>query len=133
MNCPSRTESDGREGWNQNPALHAGTTNEDFNGRTNDTARRSAEDGIVDDVADNRGTIGNPPPKIPIPDTVQLEGHVLASTAGGEGGGRGGKGGSATFLEKAKSFFITYGSFVGPGFMVRIFLGIGLDLILLYR
>src|SRR5690348_15564727 len=106
MNCPSRTDdTDGREGWNQSPNLLAGTTREDFNGRTNATARRSLDpDALGDDVAIARLDLDLPPPlaekkggeKVSVvADAVEGEGHVIYDDGrGGVGGGGGGGGGS---------------------------------------
>jgi len=123
MNCPSRTDDpDGREGWNQSPNLLAGTTREDFNGRTNDTVRRGSDpDGLRDDVTCARDNIDTPPPKMLVPDIKQLDGHVSdPNAAGGEGGGGPGGRGMLSFLYKAKKILITFGSFIGPGFLVRL-------------
>lgn len=123
MNCPSRTDdTDGREGWNQSPNLLAAdiTTKEDFNGRTNDIARGSADtDGVIEDASSPRRNI-EIPPKLPDSATKQLDGHVTIPAAEGEGGGRSGDAGSdkPSFFQRAKKFAVTYGSFIGPGFMV---------------
>ena len=124
MNCPSRTDdNDGREGWNQSPNLFAAdiTTKEDFNGRTNDIAHGSADaDGVIEDASSLRRNI-EVPPKLPNSATKQLDGHVTIAAAGGEGGGRSGDARSdkPSILKRAKKFAVTYGSFIGPGFMVR--------------
>jgi hypothetical protein len=123
MNCPSRTDdTDGREGWNQSPNLLAGTTREDFNGRTNATVRRRSDpDGLPDDVTSTQDSTDTPPPKMLVPNLKQLNGHVSdLGAADAEGGGGSGGHGMSSFLHKAKKIFITFGSFVGPGFMVRL-------------
>lgn len=125
MNCPSRTDdTDGREGWNQSPNLLAAdiTTKEDFNGRTNAVARGSADadaDGVIQDASSPRRNI-EIPPKLPDSALKQLDGHVTIPAAGGEGGGRSGDAGSdkPSFFQRAKKLAVTYGSFIGPGFMV---------------
>lgn len=122
MNCPSRNDdTTGREGWNQSPHPLALTTNEDFNGRTNAVANGGADGQQVIDEITRDGPIDNPPPKLPDSEK-QLDGtHVTIPSVGdeGEGGGRGGAGdGKLGIWKRAKKFAVTYGSFVGPGFMV---------------
>jgi hypothetical protein len=58
-----------------------------------------------------------------VPDIKQLEGHVSDSDAAmgeGEGGDGSGGRGVLSFFYKAKKILITFGSFVGPGFLVRL-------------
>lgn len=130
MNCPSRTDdTDGREGWNQSPNLLAGTTREDFNGRTNSTARRTLDlDGLDDDATRTQDHIDTPPPEEVLAEVKLVKSHVspVVSLAGdgGAGGGGGGGGlrglGSQAFWQKARKFVVTFASFIGPGFMVSL-------------
>lgn len=131
MNCPSRTDNpNGREGWNQNPNLHSGTTREDFNGMANTRVLRRMERGepalmnsddevpdaqghrklsaaavnVVRTVTCQSGEDDRANPRIvPCDDSNNLKSPFSL----------------LSFLSKARKVLVTYGKFIGPGFMVR--------------
>jgi hypothetical protein len=129
MNCPSRTDDvDGREGWNQNPNLLSGTTREDFNGRTNARMlRRLDPDGLNDDSAISHDPDAQPPSdreanRSKLVDIKQPSiGHVSQSPHNFEGPDfpSGPPRRLTTFYQKTLRILVTFGQFVGPGFMVR--------------
>lgn len=139
MNCPSRTDNvDGHEGWNQNPNLLAGTTREDFNGRANSITLRRANLDTVDTLdgelstcpgPDDLPSKGNNPEADPtgqLPREKALESHVISPTSVTMGAGASGfvfRGASDVF-KKCQSVLITFGKFIGPGFMVRTWIDI---------
>lgn len=140
MNCPSRTEEPEGTGFNQNPsALSAElTTRNDLNGIANarelrripsvgikgeaepvpddDVARKKeAREGMQEVALELKGSKRHGGEEsgmgMSAPDVVD-EGN-----SGGSGGN--GRGEISQYLERAKRAVITYGKFVGPGFMVR--------------
>lgn len=134
MNCPSRTEEPEGQGYNQNPsALSAElTTREDMNGIANARMLRrianSEVENIVerdpdDDVSTNRQS------KVIAPATKAShvgESSGISSTfnilegsgSDGRGGNSGGRNVSTRWFDNVRNFFMTFGKFVGPGFMV---------------
>ena len=80
MNCPSRTDNpNGREGWNQSPNLHSGTTREDFNGMANARVLRRIEPGEpVSNNPDDEISDAQRPQKNAAP-TVKIARHVHRS------------------------------------------------------
>ncbi len=141
MNCPSRTEEPEGNGFNQNPsALSADlTTREDLNGMANTRVLRRIASSEVECVVervgdDNIDAEGKTkvPSKVVLPSKVNVRhvgnGSGMSSTfdileAGNEAreGSGGGKGlnVSAQYFTKLGNVLMTFGKFVGPGFMVR--------------
>lgn len=134
MNYPSRTDSDGREGWNQSPNALAGTTREDFNGKTNDRLlRREDNDGPIEftrtaEASDGSADLRNRKHSIA---TIRVartltsqsqtvpEQYVMGGLNGsGDLEGSEGSGRKPNFLQKLRTVLVTFARFVGPGFMV---------------
>jgi metal iron transporter len=136
MNCPSRTEEPEGTGWNQSPSFLASdlTTRQDLNGIANARVLRRIATGEIDNVVD-----GVPADQIKKKDSK--EEVVMAKAACrhvGEGGmsrfdvvdlngndddGRGtgtGRGtySSSKWFRGLRKVVVTFGRFVGPGFMV---------------
>jgi metal iron transporter len=135
MNCPSRTDEPKGTGFNQNPnALAADlTTRQDLNGRANsrilrriassevetvvedepgdETERNGNEDKNVEGVVERMVTctglshVGRPRETLQVSEGNRLEVSHLKKY-------------SASVLEVLKKF----GKFIGPGFMVRLYL-----------
>lgn len=139
MNCPSRTEEPEGTGFNQNPsALSADlTTRNDLNGIANARElRRIPSAGIEgtiepvpdDDITRKKGASdGTQEMASGMKDSkrhVCEESGMKASTLGvaNEGNGSGASGNGRArlshYFERAKKAVVTYGKFVGPGFMV---------------
>jgi metal iron transporter len=140
MNCPSRTEEPEGDGFNQNPSALSGdlTTRQDLNGIANARMLRRIASSEVENVVERNPDDDVNPKKPKLTTIISLTrrtkpSHVgesigtspapailVASEGAGEGGGS--NGGKRGFLMKwfneAKKFFMTFGKFVGPGFMV---------------
>ena len=134
MNCPSRTDEPEGTGFNQNPnALAADlTTRQDLNGRTNSRILRriassEVEDVVEDEPGDSQERDNGNEKRVEgvVESVVTLTGlsHVgrpRETLEVSEGAGRGGNHlnkYSTSVLKAVKKF----GKFVGPGFMVRIY------------
>lgn len=130
MNRTSRTDEPyGGEGLNQSPSpLSADlTTNADFSGRADKRELRT------EDATDTTRTGRENVPE-PSGDSVdhgieqRILGGVLANdaTRKGQFGEKGGRGSSRTSetaktaFHKAKHAFLTFGRFIGPGFMISV-------------
>lgn len=133
MNCPSRTEEPEGTGFNQNPSSLSAdlTKREDLNGRANERVlRRTATEDIekvVDHVPDDQikeeedGKF-SAMAKVtrdgcPSLEAVDLNDH--------DNDGRGTDGGEAVQIStkwfvRARKIVITFGKFVGPGFMISV-------------
>jgi metal iron transporter len=138
MNCPSRTEEHEGDGFNQNPsALSADlTTREDLNGIANarilrrlasSESEQAVEHVPDDDVASrpNANVKGEAALTSQSEATRRGEGTGVSSTfnvleGGSGGGGHGPKRDMAMkWVKNIQNFCMTFGRFVGPGFMVR--------------
>ncbi|EPE33726.1 hypothetical protein GLAREA_06739 [Glarea lozoyensis ATCC 20868] len=118
MNCPSRTEEplEG-DGMNQNPnSLSADlTTRNDLNGIANTRALRRIESEIrtTESVEPDGGTVEG-----------REKGEWREVVVGG--GGRGGsvvgddEGGRGNRFVRAREMAVTFGKFIGPGFMIAV-------------
>jgi hypothetical protein len=131
MNCPSRTDNpNGREGWNQSPNLHSGSTREDFNGMANTRVLRRIGPGEPvlinsdDEVSDAQKSR-----KISAA-AVRIATVSTSQKVDGDYGNPGvlhcdDSSGNRkhfclpSFLSKIRKVLLTFGKFVGPGFMVR--------------
>ena len=134
MNYPSRTDNpNGREGWNQNPNLHSGTTREDFNGMANTRVLRRIEPGDsvlinsddeVFDAQRPRKNSGAAVRVVPTSDNQSaIEDHVNPGTLHCDGSNDNRKRSSLpSFFSKSRKVLATFVRFIGPGFMVRILL-----------
>ncbi|KUJ21818.1 transporter protein Smf2 [Mollisia scopiformis] len=141
MNCPSRTEEPEGTGFNQNPsALSADlTTRNDLNGIANARELRripsTGIEGVVEPVPDGdtekKKDIGSQGMQAVALDAKSSGCHVgeesgttmALETLGaqeGSGGGSGNGGRLSHHFERAKKAIITYGKFVGPGFMISV-------------
>ncbi|KAF8866872.1 natural resistance-associated macrophage protein [Acephala macrosclerotiorum] len=142
MNCPSRTEEPEGTGFNQNPsALSADlTTRNDLNGIANARELRripsAGIEGVVEPVPDDvterkRASEGMQEVALEGKDSKRHMGEesgmgmstLDAVDEGNSGGGSGsgnGRGGVSRYFERAKKAMITYGKFVGPGFMISV-------------
>jgi metal iron transporter len=142
MNCPSRTEEPEGTGFNQNPsALSADlTTRNDLNGIANARELRripsTGVEGVIEPVPDDDVTRvkgGNAGTQEVALEKRDSKSHVGESSAmgmstlddvdEGNGGGSGGNGRGreiSQYLERAKKAVVTYGKFVGPGFMISV-------------
>lgn len=135
MNCPSRTEEPKGTGFNQNPrSLSADlTTREDLNGIANarilrripSTDIENAPETTPDDDSNRRKDTSSVK-EASLTNRMEV-GHVGSSRAssrdvfdGNINGGRGNGGNDKKFpfFMKMREVFMTYGKFVGPGFMV---------------
>jgi metal iron transporter len=135
MNCPDRTDNlDGREGWNQSPNDLAGSTREDFNGIANArTLRRLDPEDTVTGVPDTENTGPRPrnnrrnsvatvklartlTSQNPDPHHVTVNAFDMDEPANNPGG----SGGSVNLLKQARKVLVTFGKFIGPGFMVSV-------------
>jgi metal iron transporter len=150
MNQTSRTDEpyEGDDGLNQSPNALSNdlTTNQDLNGIANSRTRRSSEDETRDDSGH---TITEVDPPTPEPDRVKGTQQNLAVAYGDRASGQspgvkqtslgtaqvlgddlrqGGDGADASFvtkdggspLQRVKRTLVTFGKFVGPGFMVSV-------------
>ena len=135
MNCPSRTDEPEGTGFNQNPnALAADlTTRQDLNGRTNSRLLRriassEVENVIEDEPGDSqeRNNVNERKAQGMVERTVTrtVLSHIgrpreiLEISDGAERGGNRLNKYSTSVFNVVKKF----GKFVGPGFMVRIYL-----------
>jgi metal iron transporter len=131
MNCPSRTDNaDGRDGWNQSPNLLSATTREDFNGIANTRILRRIEsnDPVLlvsnDEVPDAQRPRKNSAAVVRLTRTLTSQslhrGHVNNMPPGCDGPNNQTKCPSkqVKILTKARNVLMTFGKFVGPGFMV---------------
>lgn len=140
---------EGDDGLNQSPNALSNdlTTNQDLNGIANSRTRRSADDQSND--GSGRAITEIEPPT-PDPDRVKVTRRNLAATHGdgaagqspgtketslktaqvyrgdpGQGGGEGNRASSTakdggSLFSRAKRIILTFGKFVGPGFMVSV-------------
>ena len=141
MNCPSRTEEPEGTGFNQNPsALSADlTTRNDLNGIANarelrripSTATEVAVEPVSDYDVERKKVTEDGRARAAVVSEEKSSGcHVAEESGatmamqtlgqeGNNGGNSGGKRGSVSQMyQNAKKAIITYGKFVGPGFMV---------------
>jgi metal iron transporter len=130
MNYPSRTDNpNAREGWNQSPNLHSGTTREDFNGMANTRVLRRIEPGEPvlkpsdDEVSDAQRPRKNSTQTIRI--AITSAGHKveedLVNPDALHCDGSSGNGDHfclPSLFSKTRKVLVTFGKFVGPGFMV---------------
>lgn len=140
MNSPSRTEELEGTGMNQNPnALAADlTTREDMNGMANSRvlrriASQDVEDERIKGPQDTERKKGSSTCKSEKLSMAESDGHVgghcdralaLPSTDGGDSGGGNGDIKSSvikTEFRRLCQVMMTFGKFVGPGFMVSDF------------
>jgi metal iron transporter len=135
MNCPSRTDPDYPEGWNQNPnALNAdATTNADFDHMANAKLQRDhridpadATTGVIEPT--ERDMTERPH------NTKPFDGQRTAGTSGDNGSGtligsppgdagRGNKNWRMKiheFPRRGSRVLLKYAKFIGPGFMVSV-------------
>lgn len=136
MNCPSRTEEPEGDGFNQNPSWLAAdlTTRQDLNGIANARTLRSSDSEVQTMEELEPGETSSRDKKIIGVKEEEEEGTVeshggTGSGSGGLGGGSGDRGQrfnnlSGLFM-RARKFAMTFGKFIGPGFMVCL-----LDIIL---
>lgn len=132
MNCPSRTDNpNGREGWNQSPNLHAGTTREDFNGMANTRVLRRIDPGdpaFID--SDEKVSEAQRPRKASTAavkittmstsqsvDENQVNPGALHCDDSSDNRMRSYL---PSFFPKTRKVLATFIKFVGPGFMVRV-------------
>jgi metal iron transporter len=139
MNCPSRTDEPEGTGFNQNPnALAADlTTRQDLNGRANSRLLRrivssEIQNVVEDESADTRerNANGNEKREAGVVESIVIRSvgsHVgspreTLGVSGGDGGN--GRGGSCLkhYLTSAFDVVKKFGKFIGPGFMVSIYL-----------
>jgi len=131
MNCPSRTDNpSGREGWNQSPNLHSGTTREDFNGMANARVLRRIEPSEPPQIKSDNEVPDPQKPRKHSAATVRIA-RTLTSQSGDDddvntrnvqrddSSNNKKPFSSALFFSKARKVLVTFGKFVGPGFMVR--------------
>ena len=131
MNCPSRTDdTDGRDGWNQNPNLLSGTTREDFNGMANTRILRriASNDPVLlvsnDEVQDAQRPRKNSAATVRIARTLTNQSlprdHVngITSNRDDSHAGTSYSSGAANFFAKARRVLVKFSKFIGPGFMV---------------
>lgn len=135
MNCPSRTDNlDGREGWNQNPNHLSNTTRQDLNGIANSRIlRRSDADEPVEEAANMQSPDTSRRRKIyPLASKLARamtsrslpQEHVTTTSfvVDDSGNGPNGSDGEPGFPHRVRKIIMTFGKFVGPGFMVSIHL-----------
>ena len=132
MNCPSRTEPVALPGHNQSPNLLAAelTTRQDLSGIANSRVLRRIE-GADEHLDDDPGGVRDRGKE---KDSVRTESQVATrmstlaashfvdengSESGGRARGKGGLGILRNRFMKLRSVVMTFGKFVGPGFMVR--------------
>ncbi|KAE8451510.1 hypothetical protein EG329_003583 [Mollisiaceae sp. DMI_Dod_QoI] len=145
MNCPSRTEEPEGTGFNQSPRALSNdlTTRNDFNGVVNARELRRIPsmgvEGVVepvpdDDVSRKKGasermqvsTLDERNSRRHVNEETGIDTTTSPPTVMGEGSGNGGSGGGrggsrlSQYSEKAKKAIVTYGKFVGPGFMISV-------------
>ena len=132
MNCPSRTDEPEGTGFNQNPSALAAdlTTRQDFNGIANSRILRRMQDSEIENKV-----LDDPDGALPKGEkgkemAVEMKGDRHVATMPGFDGVResydigGGSHGTGAVSLSAKCFMrlrkvvVTFGKFVGPGFMV---------------
>lgn len=140
MNRTSRTDEPyGGEGLNQSPSPFSSdlTTNEDFNGRANrrhlriedpTSTSKSQQENTEDPSVDDRiveqpragGVLTNDGP--PVGQLGEKGGQAAATTDRESGSRRSSRSGAGakTAFHKAKHAILTFGRFVGPGFMISV-------------
>jgi len=129
MNCPSRTEEPEGTGFNQNPSSLAAdlTTRQDLNGIANARTLRSSDSEVQTIEEVEPGETSSRDKKRIAVEEDEEEGTV--ESHGGTGSGSGGLGGGSgnhgqrfnnlsVLFMRARKFAITFGKFIGPGFMV---------------
>jgi metal iron transporter len=134
MNCPSRTEEPPEgDGMNQNPSSLSAdlTTRNDLNGIANTRLLRRISRSEVQAV-EEQDPDGNKPPEKDGPMGKESEVGV------GHDAGRGSVGGSSeggtneltpddgSLFMRIRKLALTFGKFIGPGFMVNIAVGLSL-------
>jgi metal iron transporter len=131
MNCPSRPDnSNGREGWNQNPNLLSGTTREDFNGMANARVLRRIETNDPVSLKSNDEVPDAQRPRKNSAATRRLDTTLTSQSVEKKQvkfnifrchGPSGETSGSClpSFFSNSRKVLVTFGKFVGPGFMVR--------------
>ncbi|KAE9373492.1 transporter protein smf2 [Stipitochalara longipes BDJ] len=137
MNCPSRTEEPEGTGYNQNPSSLAAdlTTRQDLNGIANSRVLRRIVTGDIENVVEHV-----PDDDVKKHDAADMAKKVLASNGHVErdllsfeavtltqgDGGRGIDGQrlhfpvSTIWLKRVRKVILTFGKFVGPGFMISV-------------
>ncbi|KAI9744737.1 MAG: hypothetical protein M1818_001662 [Claussenomyces sp. TS43310] len=132
MNYPSRTDNpDGREGWNQSPNVFSNATRQDFNGLANSRIlRRSDSERTSEGLESEQLSDTTLPPKQPgIPSAViesrdqSPAGQTMTNTLScvqQTNRARADAGNASSFSKKAWRVFLTFGRFVGPGFMISV-------------
>ncbi|KAH8197339.1 hypothetical protein TruAng_008505 [Truncatella angustata] len=155
MNKTSRTdepyEGDGALNQSPNTLSNDLTTNQDLNGIANARTRRSAGDGDADEDGSQAITKLDPPTTEPVRDKAAMQPNLAVvhgesatgqspgineKTQASQGDLRQGGGGAASFVAKDGGsplarvwrVFLTFGKFVGPGFMVSVAYITGLNL-----
>jgi metal iron transporter len=146
MNCPSRTDEPEGTGFNQNPSALAAdlTTRQDLNGIANSRILRRMQDAEIEnlelddpDGSTSKGGKGKETAVETMKNSHVKYSHVGYSHVGspatavldfdgvhedyGVGSGSGGNRGtnvSAKCLMRLRKVMVTFGKFVGPGFMV---------------
>ncbi|CAG8956150.1 hypothetical protein HYFRA_00012067 [Hymenoscyphus fraxineus] len=133
MNCPSRTEEPEGTGYNQNPSSLSAdlTTRNDLNGMANARVLRRISSSEIQTTEQDYD------PNLPPPEKTLMVGVEGEGARGSRGGGSGGGGDGGTGLHerdndssnrhpspnlfmKARKICITFGKFVGPGFMIAV-------------
>ncbi|CAG8976061.1 hypothetical protein HYALB_00002339 [Hymenoscyphus albidus] len=133
MNCPSRTEEPEGTGYNQNPSSLSAdlTTRNDLNGMANARVLRRISSSEIQTTEQEYD------PNLPPPEKTLMVGVEGEGARGSRGGGSGGGGDGGTGLHerdndssnrhpspnlfmKARKICITFGKFVGPGFMIAV-------------
>jgi hypothetical protein len=127
MNCPSRTEEPAEsDGMNQNPpSLSADlTTRNDLNGMANKRVLGRSEGSEILEMGDGVPNGEGPSEKGGVRGEEAEVGVGVGHERGSGMDGFGGEGhvGEMSFFMRMRKLAITFGKFIGPGFMVNSFL-----------
>jgi metal iron transporter len=130
MNCPSRTEEPEGTGFNQSPRILAPelTTRQDLNGIANARVLRRIATGDIETVVDHvpddqtkRKEEGSTIAKAARDESASFD--VVDQNGGDNDGRRGTHGGlqiSKQWFERLRKIIMTFGRFIGPGFMISV-------------
>jgi metal iron transporter len=133
MNCPLRADDgDGRQGWNQNPNSMDGTTRQDLNGMANTRVLRRVEshdptlDEPDDEVLRAQRRRRNSTATIRVARTLTSQKqsdtcHVTRTSHEANEQPESSPNNDETcpnYMKKIRKVLMTFGKFVGPGFMV---------------
>ena len=136
MNCPSRTEEPPEgDGMNQNPSSLSAdlTTRNDLNGIANTRLLRRIESSEIQSAEVGELDGSRPPEKGRWRGEEMEVGDGHGGSGSGAGGSIGGRGDevpeNGNFFMRMRKLAVTFGKFIGPGFMVCHFFSFSIEIL----